>query len=297
MVIMDRFSQMAHFISCSKTIDASHVAKLFFQEVVHLQGLPSSIVFDRDVKFVSYFRKTLQKLFSTSLKFSPTFHPQTNGQTEVGNSSWVDPLRYLIGDKPRNWDLVLPTSKFAHNGAVNRTVRKSPFKVVHSYTLRQPIDLVSLPINMRTTKSTGTFASHICDLHVDIRRRIAMSNASYKFATDRYHRPFDFTEGDFVKVRVQPECFPKHSFKKLYACTTGPFCVLHKLGPNACLLDLPPNMSIGHVFNVKDLFPLSRHIRASCFVRSSFYRYLPYSSSSRSFTPPTTSHSLLGYYH
>ena len=54
LIVVDPFSKMAHFLPCSRTADVFRVAKIFFDGVVKLHGLPKTIVFDRYV-FTGYF--------------------------------------------------------------------------------------------------------------------------------------------------------------------------------------------------------------------------------------------------
>jgi len=115
-VVVDRFSKMAHFIPCHKSDDASHVADLFFREVVRLHGVPRTIVSDRDVKFMSYFWKTLSAKLGTKLLFSTTCHPQTDGQTEVVNRTLSMPLRAMIKKNVEVWEDCLPQVESAVDG-------------------------------------------------------------------------------------------------------------------------------------------------------------------------------------
>jgi len=252
-VVVDHFSKMAHFIPCTKTTDASKVAKLYFDEIIKLYGLPQTIVLDKDVRFTSYFWKILWHMVGTKLKFSTAYHPQTDGQTEVVNRSLGNLLRCLVSDHNRNWDLILPTAQFAYNSSINGSISMSPFEVVHGYKPRKLLDLLPMSLHARVSESAESFARRIQDLHIEITKQIQTSNAQYKLQADLHRQHNEFNVGDYVMIRIRPERFSSGANRKLHACSAGPFKVLQRVGPNAYVLDLPYNFGISSTFNIEDL--------------------------------------------
>jgi hypothetical protein len=91
-VVVVRFSKMAHFIPCHKT-DASHIADLFFREIIRLHGVLFLIV---TLNFLAIFGELCGLNWGTKLLFSTTCHPQTDDQIEVVNRTPSTMLRVVL---------------------------------------------------------------------------------------------------------------------------------------------------------------------------------------------------------
>src|SRR4051812_47757493 len=86
-VFVNTFSKMTHFVPTTITATAPDIAKLFFNHIFRLHGLPRSIISDCDTKFTSKFWQNLFKLTGTKLAMSTAFYLQTDGQTERTNQT------------------------------------------------------------------------------------------------------------------------------------------------------------------------------------------------------------------
>uniref|UniRef100_A0A8C5PL16 Gypsy retrotransposon integrase-like protein 1 n=1 Tax=Leptobrachium leishanense TaxID=445787 RepID=A0A8C5PL16_9ANUR len=87
MVVVDRFTKMAHFLPLRKVPTAKETANLFYKEIFRLHGIPSSIVSDRGTQFTSRFWTAFCHTLHITPKLSSAYHPQSNGQTERVNQT------------------------------------------------------------------------------------------------------------------------------------------------------------------------------------------------------------------
>jgi hypothetical protein len=241
---VDRFSKMAHFIPCHKTDDASHIADLFFREIICLHGVPNTIDSDRDTKFLSHFWRTLWAKLGTKLLFSTTCHPQTDGQTEVVNITLSTMLRAILKKNIKMWEECLPHVEFAYNRSLHSTTKMCPFKIVYGLLPRAPIDLVHLPSSEKLNFDAKQRAELMLKMHETTKENLERMNAKYKISGDKGRKQLDFEPGDLVWLHLRKERFPNLRKSKLMPRADGPFKVLEKINENAYKLDLPADFGV-----------------------------------------------------
>ena len=127
MVVVDCFTNMAHFIGLEHNATAKDVANVFLQEVWKLHGLPTEIISDMDAKFSGEFWESLCKSLNIKRKMSTAYHAQTDGQTERTNQVLQGYLRHFVNYDQDDWYQLLPLAEHAYNNSVNNAHGRYPF--------------------------------------------------------------------------------------------------------------------------------------------------------------------------
>ena len=124
------------------------------------------------------------------------------------NKSLGNLLRCLVGNKPRNWEMVLAQVEFAYNNFVNRSTRKTPFEIVTKMKPRGVSDLRHVPSEEKRSATREEFANFMDSLHKEVKLRLEQSNQKYKENVDKSRRHNDFEVGDEVMVHLKKGILP-----------------------------------------------------------------------------------------
>jgi len=128
LVVCNRMTKIAHFVPTTERTSAEGVARLFWDNIWKLHGLPESIIIDRRVQFVAEMIKELNCMLGINTKLSMAYHPQTDDQTERMNQDLEQYLRMFIDHRQEQWPDWLAMAEFAYNNRVQTSTKVSPFK-------------------------------------------------------------------------------------------------------------------------------------------------------------------------
>lgn len=115
LVVVDRFSKYAHFLLLSHLFIVKFVVNLLCKEIVHLHGIPWSILSDWDVVFLSSFWQKLFWLSQTQIQMGTLYHPQSDGQTKVVKRCLETCLRCFAHEHPKLWSWYICWAEFSYN--------------------------------------------------------------------------------------------------------------------------------------------------------------------------------------
>ncbi|GJS28932.1 reverse transcriptase domain-containing protein [Tanacetum coccineum] len=231
-VIVDRLTKSAHFLPMREDYKMERLARLYLNEIVARHGVPSSIISDRDSRFTSRFWQSMQEVLGTRLDMSMTYHPQTDGQSELTIQTLEDMLRACVLDFGESWDVYLPLVEFSYKNSYHSSVRCASFEASYGRKCRSPI------------------------MWAEIKDRLKAARDHQKIYADKRRKPLEFSVGDYVLLKVSPwkgvVRFGKKG--KLAPRFVRPFEIIEKVGPVSYRLDLPEELNGVHdTFHVSNL--------------------------------------------
>ena len=252
-VFVDRLSKMVHFQPTVTTATAPDIAKIFFNTIFRLHGMPTVIVSDRDSRFTSLFWKSLFKCLGTQLAMSTAFHPETDGQTERNNRTLEQMLRIFVNYKQNDWDQHLIAAEFAYNNSKQASTGMSPFYLATGQNPFTPASLLCSSAIESNVHSTNEFLEHMSTLIKIASENLSEAQQRQSQYANTKRREEVFQVGDKVLLsakNISLDTQARRPTKKLQPRYIGPYEVIQVISPVAYKLKLPETLRIHPVFHV-----------------------------------------------
>ena len=242
-------------------ITAKDAAKAFYIHVWKNHGLPNSIIFDRGRPFVSHFWEQLTTRLGISADLSTTYHPKTDGQTEIMNFVLEQYLRAYVNYLQDDWASWLPLAEFAINNHASETTQCTPFLANSKQHLRmglEPDPFINKPMDLRekTDRDTAnSFVEKMAKINEVLKEQMAFAQASYEYYANihRQNAP-NYVLGDEVWLDTR-NMQTKRPSKKLSDKFDGPFPITKIINPHVYKLELLHDWTIHPVFHTNFLRP------------------------------------------
>ena len=147
-IILCKLTKYAFFIPCTMKLSEKEAAKIFFNNIVCLVGLPIQIISDRDSRWKNDFWKEVCQYMGSRRALTTAYHPQADGQTEILNQTLEVALRAYINFDCNNWAELLPKIAFAYNNTPHSATGYAPAVLLYGF---KPNEHISYIANQNTS--------------------------------------------------------------------------------------------------------------------------------------------------
>ncbi|PKA61609.1 hypothetical protein AXF42_Ash018222 [Apostasia shenzhenica] len=199
------------------------------------------------------FWQKVHQIFGTKLKFSTTFHPQTDGQAERTIQTLEDLLRLCVLDFGGGWETYIPLIEFAYNNSYQSSIEMAPYEALYGRKYQSPLCWYE-------GESRAILGPQLVDEITEkikfIREKLWTVQDRQKKYYDARHKKIEFEVGDQVFLKVSPMKGVVRFGKagKLKPRYIGPFPIIERVGAVAYRLLLPFELEgIHDVFHISML--------------------------------------------
>ena len=201
-------------------------ARVLFDRVFCVFGLPTKITSDRGSAFKNKLNKHLSQRLGINWNFSTAQNPRSNGKIERMHRSLKATFRAFCSNQHDTWEAVLQPFVFAMNTAHIKKLRDfTPFELMFGRQPRIPLDLMANETKLRSMDETLANAMEMRHLAAEMIKaryesdQLAEDGISYS----KKLRHVEFKEGEFVLLWNDSK--PKGISRKLQPNWEGPYVV------------------------------------------------------------------------
>ena len=162
LIVTDHFTRYAQAFP-SKTQTALATAKLLWNNFILHYGFLAKIITDQGQNFESKLIENLCQVAGVKKLMTSPYHPQTNGQCEHFNSTFLNMLGTLTPEQKKDWKSHVSALVCAYNYTRNAATGFSPYYLLFGREPRLPVD-VALGLQRGSQKGSLGESSYVSQL-------------------------------------------------------------------------------------------------------------------------------------
>lgn len=251
--IVDHFSRYTEFVALPDQTSET-VARALMHRYISRYGIPRELITDQGGNFTSDLIKHLCKFLKVKKLNTTSYHPMSNGRTEVTHKTLEKMLSHYVNNNQNDWDMHLSLVCMAVNSQYHESTGYSPYEIVFGRKMETPLEG-----DLTITNSTEIYDNHVEDLRSKLleinqltREFQQKSRTKQKTQYDKKAKVRKYKVGQKVYLYV-PQ-IKRHRVRKLARLWRGPYKITKIVSDLNVVLRIRKREVTVHINRIKPVF-------------------------------------------